>query len=377
MICKPDSYNYWQLLLNHIKSPEVIFGSDFVYPRQLEIHLPGNGEIPCNLHCTYCQGRLFEKGLGKWEDIGLSLIENLQGAIPYHIYGGAYTEPTMNKYLLQYLKLTKKYTNHFGIHTNGTYFITLDQSKVLDSIVKLATDKQDYISYSLDAGTERSWCRVKGNKKIKFKDVLTNIKLACSFSSTSYSGGPAIRICYIITEEASTKKDFESIVSFAKLAKVDSLRFSIPYAHYTNSFDDVRKYKRWVEHPNNEKYKELLNPYLTSKEDKPHIFYVDPYSTDIDRYTFNQCVYSYYQITLGADGYVYKCSSCAAPTARNHRLGKITDDVDTFKYQVMLNHNQFWNCQSLCFDKGLRCNRQALEMQTKYQEWKNGSHAIS
>ena len=82
---------------------------------------------------------------------------------------------------------------------------------------------------------------------------------------------------------------------------------------------------------------------------------------------FKQCIYSYYQITLGADGYVYKCSSTATPTFAMNRLGKITNDLEKFNKMILANHNSNF-CPSTCFKVGARCNRMALEINNKWKE---------
>ena len=102
--------------------------------------------------------------------------------------------------------------------------------------------------------------------------------------------------------------------------------------------------------------------------EKPYIFYVDPATVSVDQYNFNRCIYSYYQITLGADGYFYKCSSVAAPDAKNHRLFKITSNLNEFKHIVHKSYNKYWDCKKMCFDNGLRCNRMAVECNQKYKE---------
>lgn len=94
---RPPEYRYWKQLMEHLKGDsEVFFNGELVYPRQFEIHLPGNHLVPCDLHCPHCAGRYFQKDLGTWEMEGLELLDKLEGKIPYHIYGGAYTEPLMN-----------------------------------------------------------------------------------------------------------------------------------------------------------------------------------------------------------------------------------------------------------------------------------------
>ena len=126
---RPTSYQYWNMLIDHIKDPSVIFKDEFFWPRQFEIHLPGDHKRSCSLNCKHCQGSKYIKTLGFWELEVLELLNNLKGAIPYHIYGGAYTEPMINPYYMTFLATTKKYNNHFGIHTNGTMLNLLEETQ--------------------------------------------------------------------------------------------------------------------------------------------------------------------------------------------------------------------------------------------------------
>lgn len=88
-----SGYNYSENLLNHLESQGIndILSDNFYWPRQLEIHLPSNHKINCNLNCQWCQGRFHTKDLGNWELDGLELLEKVKGNIPYHIYGGKTT----------------------------------------------------------------------------------------------------------------------------------------------------------------------------------------------------------------------------------------------------------------------------------------------
>ena len=56
---------------------EEIFNKDFVWPRQMEIHLPANKEIACDFHCFYCQGSKLDMGLGLDEKKALKLTEEI------------------------------------------------------------------------------------------------------------------------------------------------------------------------------------------------------------------------------------------------------------------------------------------------------------
>ena len=360
--------------MKHLKwnyrDESTFFNTNFVYPRQLEIHLPGDHRRACDLACSHCAGRYFIKGLGRWELDALELLNKLEGKVPYHIYGGAYTEPMLNPYFLTFLATTKKYGNHFGIHTSGTQLLRLEKNQGwLTELNELSTDATDYLSVSIDAGQSEDWAINKGAKDEKiFYEILKGVNKAARIRDKA-GKGHAIRLCYLISDQCNTGQNFESISNFAKAAGVDSLRFSIPFAHYKRDFTDVRHYKKNVEDFNDDRYYERLLPYLSnSKSDRPYIFYTGPEFTDIDKYTFTQCIYGYYQITLGADGYMYKCSTTATPTAKHCRLGKITKSLTLFRRAIMSNYNPDWDCRLMCFDESLRCNRMGLEINRRYSE---------
>ena len=114
----------------------------------------------------------------------------------------------------------------------------------------------------------------------------------------------------------------------------------------------------------NLKYKDIIEPYLN--DGIPHIFYVDSSTTNVEQYYFNKCLYGYYQITLGSDGYVYKCSASATPSAKQCRLGTITSDVDKFNKMIIDNYNPEWDCKKMCFDNGIRCNRMGIDINQRY-----------
>jgi len=374
---RPEEYLYWKQLMKHLKrnyrDESTFFNVNFVYPRQLEIHLPGDHKRACDLACSHCAGRYFIKTLGNWELDALELLNNLKGRIPFHIYGGAYTEPLINPYYLTFLATTKKYNNHFGIHTNGTLLKALEENQGwLTELNRISTDRTDYLSVSIDAGLSTEWAISKGaNDHVWFWRILDGLEKAVKIRDKA-GKGHSIRVCYLISEICSSDEHFENIVEFAKGARVDSLRFSIPFAHYKRNFHDVRQYKKNVEEYNDDRYYNRLSQYLSkSKDEKPYIFYTGPEFTDIDKFTFSECIYGYYQITLGADGYLYKCSTTATPTAKHCRLGKITSNLAEFKKAIQSSYNPDWDCQKMCFNNALRCNRMGLEINRRYDETRN------
>ena len=374
---RPDNYLYYKQLLKHVGGDcATIFNGQLIYQRQFEIHLPGNRNQMCTCACTHCNGKLYERGRDTWEIAGIELLENLKGKIPYHIYGGVYTEPTLNPYLMTYLALTKKYNNHFGIHTNGSQLGQLEKSiSFLTELNRISTDNVDYLSISLDAGSPESWSKTKNNKNPNtFYDILDAIRLATKIRDKKGNDSHAIRMTYLITPTSNNLSDFENVIKFAKDTKVDSLRFSIPYANYNQDFKVLKEYNEEVEISGDNKYHKILEPYLSkNKKDIPYIFYTSTDFIDYKQFNFKQCVYGYYQITYAADGYAYKCSAAAAPDAAQCRLGKITADIPEFERMVMKNLDGEWDAQKMCFDKKIRCNRMGIEISQQYKQWKEES----
>ncbi len=365
---RPKEYQYLNIIREHVGNDlSRIFNGELIYPRQLEVHLPGNGVKACNFNCYYCQGKILKQPLGKWEEKGLNLMEQLKGIIPYYIYGGAYTEPLMNEYLLEYLKLTKKYNNNFGIHTNGSLLLELEaENKFCSVATNIATSHHDYISISLDGGSTTSHCKVKNIKKDWFSEIIEGIRLLSKLRGQK--NYPSIRVCYLMNSLNSDISDIENIVRLMKEIKVDSLRFSVPYDLYGKDFQKVKKYRDNFEIPFGKKCEKIVLPFVSkTRKEKPFIFWHPPGFQDVEKMCFKQCIYSYYQITFGADGHVYRCSSTGSPSFEHSILGKITDDLEEFNRMVLANHNPDWD-PGICFKSGARCNRIALEINEAWEK---------
>jgi len=373
---RPDGYKYLEIINDHVnkfnpnqdaKFHEKIFDGALVYPRQLEIHLPGSGKNRCNFDCDYCQGNELDMSLGDWEKKVLSLLDKLEGKIPYHVYGGAYTEPLMNKYFIDYIRMTKKYGNNFGIHSNGSLLYDYEKKKgLITNLIELAENELDYFSCSLDAGSVESHKKVKNVKVDYFTKIIDGLELMVKKRGNKLF--PKIRVVYLITEDSNSPEEIDYIAKKMKEIGVDSLRFSIPYANYGRSFDEVRKYREDFEKPFGKKCFEMVEKYLSSnKKDKTYIFWHDPEFQSVDKMNFKQCIYSYYQITFGADGSVFKCSSTATPSFKKNIIGKATDNIDEFNKMVLINHDPNWDA-STCFNEGARCNRIALEINKAWEE---------
>jgi len=362
---RPDVYNYWDQLVGHLNGNiSKIFNGEMIYPRQLEIHLPADHKIPCNFNCVYCAGRKFIKELEPFEIDALELLRKLDGNIPYVIYGGSYTEPLLNPYLMTFLNITKRTGCHFGIHTNGSLLKRLEEEQGwITELCRIAEDKIDYLSVSLDAVSIESHCRIKNIKYNWFSEIIEGIRMACEIRTDK----PAIRVCYLMNSFNSSQEEIDKIVKFARDAGVDSLRFSIPFASYAQDFKTVRGYKRNVEQRYSLLYLERIKKYLSKdKLEKPFIFWMSPHFQDIELFDFQQCVYGYYQICWGADGYIYRCTTVSAPNFKDLRLGKLTADFQSLKDMILANQTPSFNCNQ-CFSRGARCNRMGLEINRAYK----------
>ncbi len=365
---RPEGYQYFNILYNHLGNDiSRIFNGELIYPRQIEIHLPADHKKACNFGCPYCQGRILKRPVVPFEDKALILMDKLKRKIAYYIFGGAYSEPMLNPYMMAFLATAKNSGARFGIHTNGSLLKILEEVQAwITELCRIAMDKQDYLSISLDAGTPESHTRTKNLKRDWFSEIIEGIKMAVNIRGNSDS--PAIRVCYLLNELNSSEKEIKGIIKIMKEIKVDTLRFSIPYDLYGKDFDEVKAYKRKVEVKQNERCERMLTP-LMSKDsrERPYIFYIPPEYQDVEKMNFKQCIYCYYQITLGADGYVYRCSSTATPSFKMNRLGKITSDLGEFNNMSLANQNPDFN-PSTCFKVGARCNRMALEVNDMWRK---------
>jgi len=368
-------YRYLEQLDSYISLAEKQYlnnnlNKEFIYPKQLEIHLPSDRQINCNLKCKHCFGTLYKKELGKWEVEGLKLLHNLNGDIKYHIYGGSYTEPTMSPFLFPYLDTTKHYENWFGIHTNAVLLNELQNNyNFFNNLHDISTDRKDYISISLDAGNSYSWKNLKKGKDSDFWNIIKSIETMSNIREKKGKDSHAIRIAYLVSEPSCSIEEFEFVVSLAKMFKLDSVRFSVPYGYYNQDFEKVRKHKV-IEDNLAIKVEEYTRHLISkSEEDRPYVFWNPPYFTDVERFNFDKCYYGSFQITLGADGFIYPCSAVAAPSAHHLRKGKIDSDLDVFRDQIYrIQKSEQVNCKRDCFSKGLRGNRMALEINEQYNK---------
>jgi len=372
---RPPGYDYLGILKERMGGDmSRIFNGEMVYPRQLEFHLAANGKEPCNFHCGHCQGSMGDQSLNLDTRKVLKLIESIDGRTEYVIFGGQYTEPTMDPLLLDCLLMVKKVGSCFGLTTNGSFLRQLEQDSGFLTKICEAAEPGDYVTISLDAGLPESHRRSKVTEEYWFDEIIAGLRLLGQIKEAT--GSPiTLRVCYLFNRWNMGIEDIENIVSIAKSLPLASLRFSVPYAIYGHEFKRVRKYRDRWELPMSEAARDLLAPYVSASPDEsPYIFYFGPEHQDVGRMDFEQCVHGYYQLTVAADGYVYRCSSIAQPLFEWGRLGEIPGNRQELEEMILRNQDRSFDCTT-CFEHGARCNRVALETNTWYDRIHGGASA--
>lgn len=352
---RPKGYLYFEMLKDHLGGDMgEIFSGNLVYPRQAEFHLPGDGTHPCNFNCYYCQAWRLKKDLGHWEKDALSLIDKLGGKIRWLIFGGQYTEPLLNPYFLDFVIKTKKWGSHYGLHTNGSLI-----KEVAHDLARLATSAKDFVTCSLDAGFPESHAKIKNLKSNEFNHVIEGLETLMKFRGAK--SFPAVRVTYLMNKQNAIPAEIKNAMAIMRRIKPDTFRFSIPYDHYGKNFSAVKRYRKSIELKYEKEYFNLVAPYLSQKPERPFIFWLPTRSQDVNRLTFERCIYGYFAVTFGADGWMYRCPSVAASDFKSCRLGRITSDLGEFKQMIAKGQDPDWK-PIACYKQGGRCNRVAIEI---------------
>ncbi len=364
---RPAAYRYFDLLKQHLNGDlSRIFNDELIYPRQFEVHLPGNGKVACNFDCYYCQAKKLKKTLKRFEETALSLVGKLDGKIPWITFSGQYTEPLLNPYLLHFIKAIKEQGSYYGIHTNGSLLGFLDtKNDFLTKLCEESNSVDDFITCSLDAGYPESHGKIKGGIGNWFDLIIFGLKRLVEMRNGR--DFPSIRVTYLMNEQNSSPDEIENTVSIMKKIGIDSLRFSIPYDYYGNSLSKAKKYKEKIELKYGQKYQDLISSYLSNDGERPYVYWMPPKYQDVKSMDYKACVDGYYQICLGADGWFYRCTSAAAADFKACRLGRVTDDLAEFENIIRKNQTQEWS-PSTCFAQGTRCSRMALDINKRWND---------
>ncbi|MDM8525882.1 radical SAM protein [Desulfococcaceae bacterium HSG8] len=361
----PDYYQYYDILSRHLgcRIEETAFNKKAVYPRQLEIHLGNDSGRPCNLQCKHCQGSELQKEMTDVSEFVIRLIHNLKGKIPFYIFGGLYSEPLKNSNIINIIRSIKKYGSNFGIHTKGTLLWTLHKKKGFIEQLYTLSDCNDYLSVSIDSGFAESFSKTKNASPKLFDNIIKALEIIKGLRKSDSKKKFVLRLTYLLNEHNSDPRELMNIIAIAKQMQVDSLRFSVPYHFFGRTVNDCKIYRDNYETPMYNFVRPVLEPYLTNNMgEKPQFALMSPDHQDIYKLSFSHCFFGYYQITLGVDGYFYRCSSCASPSFSHIRLGKATDSVERFEWVLLMNQRESFNPQKMCFPRHARCNRIATEI---------------
>ena len=149
-------------------------------------------------------------------------------------------------------------------------------------LVSLMESKYDYYSCSLDGGSPEKSHENKNIKYDAWTDIIEGIKILVQEREKQKSKG-SIRVAYLLNKWNSSEEELKNFINLMKEIRVDSLRFSIPYAQYGNEVKKVQNYKQKIENKEHEKFKKLLEPYMSKSKDEKPVFYFAPVNQDIDR----------------------------------------------------------------------------------------------
>ena len=366
----PNQYNVAQSLFGKKNEKITDFISwKFKMPRQIEIHIPpyldpyGSNpkpdSNPCIFKCSVCAGKHSGRGLRYgWEKKALGLLSSLKGTVPFTILSGHYTEPMSSPYFFDFLKTTKENGGYFGVHTNGARLVEFEEkfSGLTKALQLPGITSEDFISVSVYGGSPESFYTHTGTSPNTnyFESVLDGIALLGKLKRQLKSP-MSFRISYLGTAVNLHKDQLQKIVSLARKAHVDSLRFSIAFAPYNMDFNKVKSVDDW----RIKKEAEILpwlQPYVSfNKSQKPYIFYRPEALTDVGLYDkITNCFYGYLQVTISARGTWTKCSTVTM--SMEHDLGEVTNSVIDFKKIVKKYQNPEFNACTGCFKKGLRCD---------------------
>jgi len=359
-----EPYNYIEKLKSHLgdEMETLLRERRFAYPRQIELHLPGDNVRACNFHCGHCSGKNLEKRLGNWEDEGIKMLSVLEDRIPWHIYSGIYTEPLLNPKLMHFIETTKANFCHYGLHTNGALLYLREQDENMLTRLSQISDGEDYISISLDAGFSESYKKIKGINSDAFDDVFLGIQLLSEKKERCGLLGPNIRLTYLMGSENSSPLELERAIKKAEELDVNSIRFSLPFPPqrtqvYPSEKSEIISKGKEIDFKRNLEYAlESANP------ENVEVIYADSQAKTYELMNnFSECWFPYYQLTIGADGCFYRCSCSDDKAAGNPRITDINLELEDIKKIIAWSQEGCFSPQS-CLSQGIMCNRVGLTL---------------
>ncbi len=307
----PGIFNEFDLLKKHFSRIINVFEGNILPPYEILIHTSS----VCNLNCEWCIGgfvanknnqegllknNLFDinnmkklvDGILKYKKKGYNYQTNSETTFQVEniSFSGITGEPFMAKESILYaIDRLSKEGIRVGAFTNGT-LITED---IFDTVLKMS-----YVLISLDAGTKKTYSRLKTmNKELNTFDnlILTIQKL--NERKKEVKSKLDINIGYVINQY-----NYNEIYDIAKVLKesgVHYLRFKTDIASIMNlSFSQRKLAKQQIEKVR----KDLQDDYFSV---------VEIHNVNKDREKerhFNKCFIHYLVGNISADGNVYPCN---------------------------------------------------------------------
>lgn len=370
-----SAYQYVALMKEHLgarlgSQPFTPFSGEVILPRQLELHLGRLRGNACNLRCGHCQGQDLRRAVSPSITRISRIVEKLEGSIPLIVLSGNYSEPTLYPRLIELIERIKRTGANFGLHTNGVLLAHLERRDGFLSRMHAASTADDYVTVSLDAGRHQSFARTKRVSGGKFYAILNALSLLQRLKISTRHDGLKVRITYLLNKFNSSEAELSEAVALATSLGAASLRFSIPYAPYGTPMDACLVYHNAYEDPLYRRVAPVVRHVISSHGEKPvqtETLLMPPESQDIRKMTFGHCFHGYFQLTLGTDGYFYRCSAAASPDFPGLRLAPFSTSMNRFRATVLRNQNADFNPQVSCFPHGVRCNRAALEINRDFE----------
>ncbi|MBU0930140.1 MAG: radical SAM protein [Nanoarchaeota archaeon] len=291
-------FNYEFQLLNENKTLlENILKGNITKPLHIEVL---SGEV-CNLNCVWCRGghrnyMSSEKMLP--ESIILNLIDqfadyNIEGIIRF---AGMSGEPLINKGVIKGIKYGIDKGLKMGLITNGIC-LTPD---IYDSIIG-----STYVSVSLDAGTNKTFNKLKNNLKPKndltFDKIIDNIHFFSSYKR-KYNNKLRFTTGYILQSD-----NFHEILTATKLVKEagsDIIQFKIPYLPKGTVFSEeqIKELNKILEEASSYSDSNFrAMPMQTKEEINSELRGNKP------KANFSKCYAHNINAVIGADGNFYPC----------------------------------------------------------------------
>jgi GTP 3',8-cyclase len=265
----------------------------------------------CNQSCTWCTyGYLHERS--EQLDIG-KIYELLEDAKQLEVKSLTWTgggEPTVYKNL--HLAMARAVELGFsqGINTNGR--------NLPKPVQQLICGNFDYIRFSVDAGTDETYCKTHRVKKGEFAKVIENITQLCTAKEAGKSN---LTIGFSFLVDHSNVLDLAKAAQLAKEIGVDYFQIK-PIVNYVESNDQFSSNSDlWL------LIQEQLGLLADLQSDRFSVRFLGHKFNDIlkskESYgrTYDTCRGNELLATVGADGSVDVC--CAFKGDKNWSFGNI------------------------------------------------------